>query len=204
MLERLRNCGLVFLLAGLSVMARAEDQPSIPAPVIGVVDVDEIMQESLAGKAVREQASKYRQQFQSQGAAEENALRATQQAIEQERKTLAPAALSERVHAFDASVAEYQRKDLARRRAYEKSFNSAMSRVQLAMNNALAQYAETHGINIVLPNGQVLLFDKKMGITKDIIALMDKAQPTVDFPPPQLEQDPAALGTTPAPSKKKN
>ena len=119
---------------------------------------------------------------------------------------LTPEALTERARAFDLSVAEFQRKDQARRRALEKSFNLAMGKVQQAMYEATRKVATEHGANIILPRGQVLLFDDKMNMTKEIVALMDKALPTVDFPPPVLETDPAqpqppAQATPP---KKKN
>jgi Skp family chaperone for outer membrane proteins len=142
--------------------------------------------------------------------AEDKALRATQQEIEQQRKTLSPEALTEKARAFDLSVADFQRKDQGRRRALEKSFNLAMSKVQQAMYEATRKVATAHGANIILPRGQVVLFDDKMNMTKEIVALMDKALPTVDFPQPQIEPEsalPATAAQTPAqlaPSKKKN
>jgi Skp family chaperone for outer membrane proteins len=197
----LRLAALSVILAS-APLARAQVTPAIPGPVIGVVDVDEIMQDASAAKAVRAQAAKFRQDFQSQGTAEEAGLRLQQQAIEQERKTLSPQELADKARAFDASVAEYQKRELARRRAFEKSFNAAMSKVQQAMFEATRQAAMSHGANVILPRGQVLLFDDKMNMTKEIIALMDKALPTADFPPPVLE------GETPTPppasAKKKN
>jgi Skp family chaperone for outer membrane proteins len=177
----------------------------IPLPVIGVVDVDQIQQESLAAKAVRAQAVKYRQEFQQQDNAEEAALRATKQVIEQDSKTLPPQELADKARAFDASVADYQRKELARRRAFEKSFNLAMGKVQQAMYDATRQVAMSHGANVILPRGQVLLFDDKMNLTKEIIVLMDKALPGADFPPPQIDLEPLAPTSANLPvAKKKN
>lgn len=197
--------GVLFLLAA-PILARAEEAASVPAPVIGVVDIDEIQRESQASKALLVQLNKYRQEFQQQSVAEDKVLRATQQEIEQQRKTLTPEALTEKARAFDLSVADFQRKDQARRRALEKSFNQAMTKVQQAMYEATRKVATEHGANIILPRGQVLLFDDKMNMTKEIVTLMDKALPTVDFPPPQIEADPVQPlpSTTPTPPKKKN
>ena len=197
--------GVLFLLAA-PLLARAEEATSVPAPIIGIVDIDEIQRESLASKALLVQLNKYRQEFQQETAAEDSALRATQQEIEQQRKTMTPQALTEKARAFDLSVAEFQRKGQARRQALEKSFNLAMGKVQQAMYEATRKVATEHGANIILPRGQVLLFDDKMNMTKEIVALMDKALPTVDFPAPQLEPDagqqpPPAQATPP---KKKN
>jgi len=197
--------GLLLLLAA-PVLARAEEATSVPTPVIGVVDIDEIQRDTLASKALLVQLNKYRQEFQQESVAEDKALRATKQEIEQQSKTLQPEVLAEKARAFDLSVAEFQRKDQARRQALEKSFNQAMGKIQQAMFEATRKVATEHGANIILPRGQVLLFDDKMNMTKEIIALMDKALPTVDFPTPQIvpdqaQQQPPAQQTPP---KKKN
>lgn len=197
----------VLLLSAAPMVALAQSAAPLPTPVIAIIDVDQVQLEALAAKAVRTQADKYRQEFQQQGAAEEAALRTQKQSIEQQAKgnTLSSEALAEKARAFDASVADYQRRELARRRAFEKSFNAAMAKVQKAMYEATGKAAEAHNANIILPRGQVVLFDDKMNLTKEIIALMDKALPTVDFPAPQIEaeqQQPAAQPAQPQPKKK--
>jgi Skp family chaperone for outer membrane proteins len=197
----------VLLLLAAPMVALAQGGTPLPTPVIAVIDVDQVQLEALAAKAVRTQADKYRLEFQQQGQTEEAALRAQQQAIEQQRKTnaLSPDALAEKARAFEAGVVEYQRKEAARRRAFEKSFNTAMSKVQQAMIDATAKAAQAHGANVILPRGQVVLFDDKMNLTKEIVALMDKALPTVDFPAPQIEADaPQQPAAQQPPPKKKN
>ena len=183
----------VLLLLSAPALALAQNSAPLPTPVIAIIDVDQVQLEALAVKAVRVQADKYRQEFQQQGAAEEAVLRTQKQAIEQQAKSnaLPQDALAEKARAFDAGVADYQRKEAARRRAFEKSYNAAMAKVQQAMYEATGKVAQAHGANIILPRGQVVLFDDKMNLTKEIIALMDKALPTVDFPAPQIEVEPA-------------
>ncbi len=194
----------VLLLMTAPMLALAQGSTPLPTPVIAIIDVDEVQLEALAVKAVRVQADKYRQEFQQQDTAEEAALRTQQQSIEQQRKNnaLSPDALGEKARAFDASVADYQRRAAARRRAFEKSYNAAMAKVQQAMYEATGKVAQAHGANIILPRGQVVLFDDKMNLTKEIIALMDKALPAVDFPAPQLD-DPAQQPAQAQPQPKK-
>lgn len=194
--------GVLSLLTA-PMVALAQGGTPLPVPVIGVIDVDQVQGEALAAKAVRIQADKYRQEFQQQDASEEAVLRTQKQSIEQQAKSnaLSPEALAEKARTFDASVADYQRKEMARRRAFEKSFNAAMGKVQQAMIDATAKAAQAHGANVILPRGQVVLFDDKMNLTKEIIGLMDKSLPTVDFPAPQMEAD-APQPAAPQPKKK--
>jgi Skp family chaperone for outer membrane proteins len=197
----------VLLTLSAPVAALAQGGAPLPAPVIAIIDVDEVQLEALAAKAVRTQADKYRQEFQQTGQAEEAVLRTQKQSIEQQAKSnaLSPDALAEKARAFDASVADYQRKEAARRRAFEKSYNIAMAKVQKAMIDATGKAATSHGANVVLPRGQVVLFDDKMNLTKEIVALMDKDLPTVDFPAPQIEGDaPPQPPAAQTPPKKKN
>jgi Skp family chaperone for outer membrane proteins len=195
-------CGVLLLLSA-PVVALAQGGTALPTPVIAIIDVDQVQLDALAAKAVRTQADKYRQDFQQQGQTEEAALRQQQQAIELQRKNnaLSPDALAEKARAFDSSVADYQRMLQARRRAFEKSYNIAMAKVQQAMVDATAKAAQAHGANVILPRGQVVLFDDKMNLTKEIVALMDKALPAVDFPPPQIETEAQQAAQPP---KKKN
>ena len=197
----------VWLTLAAPVAALAQVSAPLPVPVIAIIDVDEVQLDALAAKAVRTQADKYRQEFQQADAAEEAALRAQKQSIEQQAKgnTLSQDALAEKARAFDSSVADYQRKEAARRRAFEKSYNIAMGKVQKAMIDATGKAAQAHGANVVLPRGQVVLFAPEMNLTKEIVAFMDKDLPAVDFPAPQIEGDtPAPPAPQQPPAKKKN
>ncbi|WP_158240505.1 OmpH family outer membrane protein [Telmatospirillum siberiense] len=211
-MSRLFVCGgLVAALVGVSqspAFAQAADggaaapapatapvAAAMPSPVIAIIDVDQILQESMAAKGVRGQADKYQQTFQNEMSKEEATLRSTQQDIDQQRKTLSQDAFAEKARAFDASVAEFQRKGLARRKAFDKSFNTAMGQVQQAMLEATQQIASRHGATVVLPRSQVVLFDDKMNITKEIIGAMDKKLPHVDFPAPKVEAESGPTGS---------
>lgn len=185
------------MLCAMAVPAGAEDNSSpaaagggtIPAPVIGVVDVDQIFQESAAAKNMRGQADKYQQGFQQEVSKEESDLRTTQQelATEQQRKTLSPEAFAEKARGFEASVNTFKNMNFAREKAFQKSFNVAMGQVQKAMLESTKEVAQAHGANVVLPRTQVMMFDDKMNMTKEIITVMDKKLSHVDFPAPKVE-----------------
>ena len=190
------------LVLPVSVHAQAADA-SIPSPIIAVVDVDQIILQSAAGKSVRSQADKYQQSFQEATSKEEAKLRASQQEIEQQRKNLSPEAFAEKARAFDGNVAEFQRTGMARRRAFDKSVNTAMGQVQQIMLQATSQVASAHGASMVLPRSQVLFFADKMNITTEIIAAMDKTSSHVDFPAPKVEAEAVAEAPSRRPAKSK-
>jgi Skp family chaperone for outer membrane proteins len=174
--------------------APAAAATAVPAPVIAVVDIEQILQETAAAKSVRSQATKYEQSFQGEFAKEEATLKSTQQDLENQRKTMAQDVFAEKARAFEESFGAFQRKNAMRHRAFDVSMNAAMGKVQQAMLNATQHVATARGVTVVLPRSQVMLFDEKMNITKEIIAEMDKVVSYVDFPAPKLEGAPTASG----------
>jgi Skp family chaperone for outer membrane proteins len=176
---------------------------SIPAPVIAVVDVDRILRETAGAKSVDAQATKYKQSFQAELSKEESALRATQQELEQERKTMAQDVFAEKARAFQERAGAFQRKNALIQRAFDVSMNTALGKVRQAMLDAAQNVAATRGATVVLPSGQIIMFDPKMNITSEIIAEMDKKLQNVEFPPPKVEGEPASTAPAPAAGGKK-
>jgi|GEM_PF-1226112 len=168
------------------------------APVIGVVDADMVMGQSAAARSVAAQRDKWQQTYQGELSGQEASLRETRQKLDADRANMKPEEFQEKARAFEQSFGEFERKVLVRRRALEKSFAIAMGQVERAMFESTAQVAGAHGINMVLPRSQVMLFADNMNLTKDVIDVLNKKLPKVDMPTPQLESD------APAGDKKKN
>ena len=182
---------LAALLLAFPPAARAAEGKSGVAPVIAILDINRVMQESLAAKSVRAQAQKYEKSFVEQDNKAKAELRAAQQNLEKERKTLSQASFAAKARAFDTNVREAQRKSFLRRQAFDRSVNTAMAKVQEGMIKATDEVATTHGITVVLVKQTVVLFDPKLDITKDVLADMDKTAPHVDFPVPQISREQA-------------
>ncbi|HIJ38925.1 MAG TPA: OmpH family outer membrane protein [Rhodospirillaceae bacterium] len=195
------------LMAAALLLLPLTVQAQQAAQVIGVLDVDMVLQETQAAKSVRSQAEKYQQTFVQENNKEEAALRATQQELanEQQKKVLTQEAFGERVRAFEEQVGQFKNKSFAREKAFQKSYSTAMAQIQKAMLEATQEVAQTRGFTMVLPRTQVILFDEKMNVTKEVVAAMDKKLTRVDFPAPkvELEMTPSA-GSDNATTKKKS
>ncbi len=195
--------------AVLAAPAFAQDAPAAGAaaggaqamaPVVAIVDVDAVMQECAASKGVRAQLAKYQQSYQDEVSREEQALRTTKQDLDQQRQKLSQDAFAEKARAFEQSIAEYERKVVARRRALDKSFSTSMATIEKTMLQVTADLASTKGANVVLPRAQVILFNEKMNITAEVVDAMNKKLPSVEFPTPHPE---AEMGNGQPAGKKK-
>jgi len=201
----------LFALAAVTVPVAAGAQ-QVAAPqgsaVIAVLDVDQVYRDSQAGKGVLGQAEKYQQTFVQENTKEEGELRTAQQdlANEQQKKVLSQEAFSERVKEFEAKVGQYKNRSFAREKAFQKSYNTAMGQLQKAMFESAQEVAQAHAFTMVMPRAQVILFDEKMNITKDVVVAMDKKTPHVDFPAPKVEAEleAAAAAAQGGASKKKS
>ena len=71
-------------------------------------------------------------------------------------------------------------------------------------NEGIMREAEARGFTMVLPRTQVILFDDKMNITKDVVVAMDKKVPHVEFPAPKLEMEAAPAAGQSGAAKKKS
>ncbi|MEA4839194.1 MAG: OmpH family outer membrane protein [Rhodospirillaceae bacterium] len=169
-----------------------------PAPSIAVVDVDGVLQQSTAAKSARTQIERYQQSYRDEVEKKESGLRAKQMELQKQSQTLSQEQMIERARAFDADVAAFRREAEMKGRALDKSYGAAMEKINKALIETVGEVAQAHGANVVLPRTQVMLYDEKMNVTKEVIEGLNKRLADVTVPAPQVEAAPAAA----APKKK--
>lgn len=180
--------------AAPAASAAAKGGQQMLVPVVAVVDVDSVMGTSQAAKSVAAQRDKWQQTYQNELSGQQKTLNDTKQKLDAERQTMKPEEFQEKARAFEQSVGEFERKVLVRRRALEKSVAIAMGQVERAMYEATAQVAGVHGVNLVLPRSQVILFADNMNLSKEVADAMNRKLSKVEMPAPQLESDAPAGG----------
>lgn len=194
--------GALAFLVGFAPMpsqaqnATAGAKPStLPAnPYFAVVDIDRIMRECAAAKSVHAQAEKYAKTMEDERNKEAQSLRSTQQSLEQQRAGMSQDAFSQKAQAFDHHAVEVQNMWAKRGQALDRSFNTAMSKVNQVMIEATREVAQTRGANVVLVKQMVLFFDDRMDITNEIISVMNRKLPTTEFPAPKVEAEADTTG----------
>ena len=118
------------LLATLVITAAAVTsftavaQERVPTPVIGIVDTDLILRDSLASKAIRLERDKYAQQYQTQVADEEKKLRAEDQELASQRGVMAPDVFQNRATEFQKKLADFQTRVRDKQERLDYSFTT--------------------------------------------------------------------------------
>lgn len=181
------------LASGTEALAQAEQ---LPGPVIGVVDADRVLQESLAAKGVRLERDKYANQYQSQVKDTESQLRTEDQELSQQRSVLAPEVFAQRAQGFQQKLADFQVQLKDKQERLDFAFQQAMQEIGNTMVIVSSEVAKERGINVVMTRNQVLIFDPSMDITNSVLERLNQRLASVAFQNPdtlqrQGEQAPA-------------
>lgn len=180
----LAMAGAVVFSALMAAQPAAAQQAKAVTPVIIVIDLQEVVKESTAGKGVLAERDKYLQQYQAEFSKEEQSLRAAEQELSRQRTVLSPEAFAEKRRGFEQQVVELQRRAQERRKGLEESFAKAMNQLNQAVIKISDEIAQEQGANMVMAKQQVFLHDPRMEVTGTAIDRLNRRLPKVDFPPP--------------------
>ena len=179
------------LVPNSTANAQAEN---LPVPVIGVVDTDLILQESLAAKGVRLERDKYANQYQTQVKDTEEQLRSEDQELSQQRGVLAPEVFQQRAQAFQQKLADFQTQLQDKQGRLDFAFQQAMQEIGNTIMVVSSEIAKERGINAVMARSQLMIFDPSMDITKPVLDKLNERLGTVVSQNPETLQRQGADG----------
>jgi Skp family chaperone for outer membrane proteins len=191
-----RRVAAALFLAGLlaAPAAAAQQKPQqLPVetdklyPVIGVVDVQEVLRDSVAAKGVRTAAEARAKKLEAELNKEREDLKGREQQLRQQQTILAPDAFDKKRQELERYVAELRRKHEGQRVQMNQVFNEAMDQLREEIRKSVVMVMEKRGIAMTLPRSAVLVFDERMNITKEVTETVNKRAPKIavnfDAPP---------------------
>ncbi len=179
----LKSAAAALLLATAAAPALA--QPLSP-PVIVVVDMDRVVNESAAGKAAGTALQAKAQTLQTRRTTLAGQLQSEAQAIQQgqQNKTLAGPALEQRVKAFQDKESNANQElargqdDIARSRQY------VIQQITTAADPIITQVMRERGASLALQKGATLQHTASLEVTTDVISRLNTNLPSVSVNPP--------------------
>lgn len=180
-------------LALATVAAPAAAQQLSP-PVVVIVDMDRVVNESAAGKAAGTALQNKAQALQTRRTTLAGQLQSEAQAIQQgqQNKTLAGPALEQRIKAFqdkennaNQELARGQ-EDIGRSRQY------VIQQITTAADPIITQVMRERGASIAMQKGATLQHTASLEVTNDVITRLNSSLPTVSVNPPAQPAPPAA------------
>ncbi len=172
--------GAVFAETQPEKPAESGKSPSaIPTPVIAIIDVQRILEESSAAKSVQQQLEAQRAKFQTEIAGEEVELRQAEKDLAKVRDTVSPDVYADKEQQLRQRFLGVERHVQSRRKALDQAFTDSMNVVRKNLLDTVGALAQERGANIVIVKQQALWSDKKMDITDEVLSRLNKALPQV-------------------------
>lgn len=166
----------------LPAASLAQAGGKLPPTVAAVIDYQQILRDSRAARAIRDQVESRRRLYQEQIAQEEQRLHEADKDLASQRAALSPDDFAERRATFESQVAEVQRMAQERRRQLDQVASAAFNEVRAAMIQVLNELSDARGFNLVVPTSGLLLFSPQIDITGDVLARLDIKLPNIKVP----------------------
>lgn len=203
--SRWRRAALAVLVAGASLAAQApaeaQQSPALPAPVILIVDMTQMLHEAKAAKAVQAVINQQFSVYSKEVAQQEDELKKARDDLERQRTVMANDAYTARARELQQRYDELGQVVQSRRQGLQKSYNDAMVKVENAALEAIADIVKERKANLVLAKQAVVFEAEGLDITAEAMTRLDKKLPTVQVNLPKPAAEPGK-GQPDQPKKK--
>jgi Skp family chaperone for outer membrane proteins len=165
----------------LSLLAAASFTVSqASAETIAVINFQQILHDSSAGKSVKEQLDAKQKTYQAEMSKKENELNKESENLAQQRAVLSPDAFEKKAKEFRAKTNDAQKEVQIKHNELDYALNSSLGEIQKTVLEIVANMAKQHGYSLVLPSSQLLYADSKLDITNEVLSQLNAKLPKVN------------------------
>jgi Skp family chaperone for outer membrane proteins len=171
----------------------------VQAPRIVVIDRQQLLQRSAAGKDIFTQTQTLSKQLETQLRTEETQLQNEAVQLQQQMAILGADVRAQKEKDFTAKQQAFQGRVQQRQAQIQASFNQAARQVEVALDPILQSIMKERGANMVLDRSAVIVATTDVDVTPLALQRLDRALPRVkvDLLPLPAATAPAA-GAAPA------
>lgn len=172
----------IAIILGMSVggaFAAPAVADKMAAPSVAIIDVQRILQESLAAKSVQQQIDAQRSKFQAETEKEENGLRQSEMELGKSREQANSEVYAEHEQQLRQKTLVIERHFEARRKMLDQAFADAKNSMSVALQSVVEKVAQEHSVNLVLIKQQVLWAEPSFDITDEVLNRLNKQLPQI-------------------------
>jgi outer membrane protein len=194
---------LLLTLAFLGAAPMAQAQTALPAPVIVVVDMTQIMREAKAAKDVQSQVERQMNAYSKEVSQKEGELKSLRDDLERQRTALAPDVFQARSQEYQQRYAELDRDVQAKRQALQQSYSESMTKVENVALQIISEIAKERKANIVVAKAALLYMEDALDVSGEVTRRLNDKLPTMAVGLPK-ETGEVAAKPNPSPPATKN
>ena len=146
---------------------------------IAIINIQDIMRDSLAAKSVKKKLESKQKSFQKEMSSKELSLTKKERALSAQRDKLKPKEFEAKVKAFRDSAAKAQREVQTKKAKLDKAFAVSLAKIQSTVIGIVKTISKERGVKVVLPTSQLLYADPSLDITKEVLGKLNKKLPNV-------------------------
>lgn len=140
---------------------------------IAVVDVEQILTNSSAGKSVQQQLKTRREAFQKEFSARENNLMNAQKSLVAQKESLSPEEFNAKRKDFESQILETRSLFQKRRNSLDKGLSNALAELRKNIIQVTAEVSNENSYQIVLTRDSVVIVEKELDITEDVLTRLN-------------------------------
>lgn len=160
----------LFLLAIFMV---AVGSARAAAPTVAIVDVEKIMADSKASQSLQKQIASKKEAFQKEFSEKEKQLKASETTLMASREKVTAEEFNKQRKAYEEQILETRKLFQKSRNSLDEGLSKAMQELRRSIIEAAAKVAEQKGYDIVLTRDSVLIAEKSLDITADVLSTLD-------------------------------
>jgi Skp family chaperone for outer membrane proteins len=180
------RCRGIALAAGLVVATFPTIAPAqtANAPVIAVLDIERILQQSAASKSMRPQIEKIRNDYRNDVKEQEGALLKAEKELSQQRSIVSAEVFAQKRREFEERARKAQNDVQERKRIIDSALGKAIEKIRGSTEEIARDLASERKIDIILPRGAVFLAVQNLDVTNEIMKRLDTKLPSVTIAMP--------------------
>jgi outer membrane protein len=180
----------------------ATAQQALPAPAIVVVDMTQIMRDAKAAKDIQAQVEKEMNAYSKDVSQQETGLKNLRDELERQRTVLAPEIFNARSQEYQQRYAALDRDVQTKRQEMQQSYSEAMTKVETAALQIIADVAKERRANMVVAKAALLYMGDALDVTPEVTRRLDEKFPSMAVGLPKVGGEIAAKPKTASPPAK--
>lgn len=155
------------------------------SPVFAIIDVQKVLRDSTAVRALSEAVKKRREKAQADLREKESALRTADQELARQRTILSAEAFGQKRKELEQQVATLQREANQLRRDFDRDFANGIQQVQKELALVAREMAKERGLDLILSKATVVIVKPEFELTDEALKRLNARLPKIKTPAKQ-------------------
>jgi Skp family chaperone for outer membrane proteins len=166
MIKLFNTAFLVLALVAMSAGANAQT-------VIGIVDVQKLMTQSMAAQDIQKQVESFRNKFQEEVSKKEQGLRESEKSLVEQRKTLPADKFEEKKKGFEKELLSTKKYVEGKKKNLNQATAGALEKLESQIVKIVSAIAKEKNFGLVITKQAVVVGDQALDITADVMTRLN-------------------------------